>query len=90
MIEQVNARNEPVLALDVPSGISADTGEVFGAAVRATTTITFIAHKRGLFTGAALDHCGELVVDTLGLPESLYKESKFDARLLDMRRMARP
>ena len=88
VIEQVNARKEPVLALDVPSGISADTGEVLGAAVRATTTITFIAHKRGLFTGAAGDNCGELVLDTLGLPESLYKNSAFDARLLDMRRMA--
>jgi len=89
LIEQVNARKEPVLALDVPSGISADTGEVLGIAVRATTTVTFIAHKRGLFTGAALEHCGELVLDMLGLPENLFKESKFDARLLDMRRMAR-
>ena len=89
LIEQVNARKEPVLALDVPSGISADTGQVLGAAVRATTTISFIAHKRGLFTGAAAEYCGELVLDTLGLPDELYENSAFDARLLDMRRMAR-
>ena len=89
LIEQINACKQPVLALDVPSGISADTGEVLGIAVRATTTVTFIGHKRGLFTGAALEHCGELVLDMLGLPETLFKESKFDARLLDMRRMAR-
>jgi NAD(P)H-hydrate epimerase len=87
-IELVNARDEPVLALDVPSGICADTGEVLGVAARAATTITFVAQKRGLFTGAALDHSGELVLDALGLPESLYKDAKFDARLLDMRRMA--
>jgi hydroxyethylthiazole kinase-like uncharacterized protein yjeF len=89
LIEQINACKQPVLSLDVPSGISADTGEVLGIAVRATTTVTFIGHKRGLFTGAALEHCGELVLDMLGLPETLFKESKFDARLLDMRRMAR-
>ena len=89
LIGQVNAREEPVLALDVPSGINADTGEALGVAVRATTTITFVAHKRGLFTGAAPEHCGELVLDALGLPESLFRDAKFDARLLDMRRMAR-
>jgi len=89
LIEQLNACKQPVLALDAPSGISADTGIVLGMAVRATTTVTFIAHKRGLFTGAALEYCGELVLDMLGLPETLYEESKFDARLLDMRRMAR-
>ena len=88
LIEQLNANRQPVLALDVPSGISADSGEALGAAVRATTTVTFVAHKRGLFTGAASQHCGELVLDTLGLPESLYKDAAFDARLLDMRRMA--
>jgi NAD(P)H-hydrate epimerase len=88
LIEQINARDEPVLALDVPSGISADSGEVLGAAVRATTTITFVGHKRGLFTGAAMDYCGELVLDGLGLPDSLYQGCKSDARLLDMRSMA--
>jgi NAD(P)H-hydrate epimerase len=89
LIEQINASKRPVLALDVPSGIHADTGEALGAAVRAATTITFVAHKRGLLTGAALDHCGELVLDTLGLPDTLYNKLPFDARLLDMQRMAR-
>jgi NAD(P)H-hydrate epimerase len=89
LIEQVNARAEPVLALDVPSGIDADTGTALGVAVRATTTITFIAHKRGLFTGAAVEHRGELVLDALGAPENLFRDIKFDARLLDMRRMTR-
>jgi len=89
LIEQVNASRRPVLALDLPSGIHADSGEALGVAVRAATTITFVAHKRGLFTGAAPDHAGELVLDKLGLPESLYAESTVDAHLLDMRRMAR-
>ena len=61
LIERVNAGRRPVLALDVPSGANADTGGVLGIAVRAAVTVTFVAHKRGLFTGAALDHCGEQI-----------------------------
>ncbi len=86
-IERINASGRPVLALDVPSGVSADTGDVLGIAIRAAATITFVAHKRGLFTGAALDHCGELILDTLGLPETLYTLSSADAHLLDPREM---
>lgn len=85
LIDRINAASTPVLALDVPSGIDADTGGVKGAAIRAQCTITFVAHKRGLFTGAALDHCGELMLDTLGLPDTLYTSEKTDARLLDLR-----
>jgi NAD(P)H-hydrate epimerase len=85
LIERLNASGRPLLALDVPSGIDADTGKLFGIAVRATTTITFVAHKRGLFTGAAPGHCGELLLDTLGLPDTLYTLSAADAHLLDAR-----
>ncbi len=87
MIEQVNASGVPVLALDVPSGLCADTGSVLGIAVRATTTVTFVAHKRGLFTAAAMDYCGDLILDTLGLPETLYTTCDADAHLLDLRAM---
>ena len=85
LIEQLNASGRPRLSLDVPSGLNADTGDVLGIAVRATATMTFVAHKRGLFTGAAADHCGELILDTLGLPETLYTLCTADARLLDAR-----
>jgi ADP-dependent NAD(P)H-hydrate dehydratase / NAD(P)H-hydrate epimerase len=57
----------PVLALDVPSGIDADTGRVLGHAVRATHTLTFIALKPGLLTLDGPDHCGEVSVADLGL-----------------------
>jgi ADP-dependent NAD(P)H-hydrate dehydratase / NAD(P)H-hydrate epimerase len=87
MIEQLNSRSVPVLALDVPSGLCADTGSVLGIAVRATATVTFVAHKRGLFTGAAMDYCGDLTLDTLGLPETLYTTCDADANLLDLRAM---
>src|SRR5581483_523068 len=86
LIERVNALGSPVLAIDVPSGLDADTGAVLGAAVRASATITFVAHKRGLFTGDALDHCGELALDTLGVAH-VYDAVAADAQLLDLRSM---
>jgi hydroxyethylthiazole kinase-like uncharacterized protein yjeF len=56
-----------VLAIDVPSGIQSDTGQVLGCAVRATHTLTFIALKPGLLTGEGPDYCGEVRVADLGL-----------------------
>lgn len=88
VIQHLNATGKPVLALDVPSGIDADTGAVLGIAVRAEITVSFIARKRGLSTGAALDYCGVVVLDRLGLPEEAFADVAFDARLLDPRRMA--
>jgi len=67
MIETLNALGVPVLALDIPSGIDADTGAVMGRAVRADHTITFIAHKPGLLTLDGPDHAGEIKLDALGL-----------------------
>ena len=67
LVQKLNALGVPTLALDVPSGIDADTGAIMGCAVRATHTITFIAYKPGLLTLDGPDHCGELKLDTLGL-----------------------
>ena len=89
LIDHVNRFPNRVLALDIPSGIDADTGNVLRAAVRATATVTFVAHKRGLFTSDALDHRGTLVLDTLGLPTDLYERIDADADLLDMAHMSR-
>lgn len=70
MIERINASHLPVLALDVPSGLDADTGHASGAVVRADVTLSFIAAKRGLYTGMARDFDGEVRVDALGLEPS--------------------
>ncbi|MDO3387303.1 NAD(P)H-hydrate dehydratase [Gilvimarinus sp. SDUM040013] len=72
-IEQVNASGLPVVALDVPSGLVADTGDVAGVAIKAVLTITFIGVKRGLVTGRGAALCGELVFEDLGAPESIYQ-----------------
>lgn len=67
LVNYANRQRCPVLALDVPSGLQADTGRVMGCAVRATHTLTFIGLKPGLLTLDGPDHCGELTVDALGL-----------------------
>jgi NAD(P)H-hydrate epimerase len=66
-IDAINAASRPVLALDVPSGVDAGTGYVPGVAIRATRTLQFLAAHPGLLTGAALDYCGALFIDTLGV-----------------------
>jgi hydroxyethylthiazole kinase-like uncharacterized protein yjeF len=67
LVNYANRQRCPVLALDIPSGLHADSGRVLGSAVRATHTMTFIALKPGLLTLDGPDHCGEIHVDTLGL-----------------------
>src|SRR5690606_36904121 len=64
-IRLLNASGLPVLAVDIPSGLCADSGQVLGVAVRAQLTVTLIGLKLGLFTGVAADWVGELVFDDL-------------------------
>ena len=64
-IGQINASNLPVLALDLPSGLCADTGAELGVAVQAELTVTFIALKLGLLTGVGPDRVGVLQLDDL-------------------------
>ena len=65
VIAAINASGLAVAAVDIPSGLCADTGRVLGAAVRADLTVTFIGLKLGLFTGDAADVVGELVFNDL-------------------------
>lgn len=68
LIDTVNAWQVPVLALDVPSGIDADTGVALGRPIRARWTLSFIAACRGLtLAGAGREAAGECHVDTLGV-----------------------
>lgn len=68
---QINASGQPVLAMDIPSGLHADTGHVDGEAIRADTTVTFIARKRGLYTASGPDHAGNIVFDDCGADSTM-------------------
>jgi ADP-dependent NAD(P)H-hydrate dehydratase / NAD(P)H-hydrate epimerase len=81
-ISVINASALPVLAIDVPSGLNADTGASCGIAVNATVTITFIARKPGLFTGQGLASSGHVICDALGLPESAFDQIASSAHIL--------
>jgi len=64
-IAAINSSGRPVLALDVPSGLCADSGRVLGTAVRADVTVTFIALKAGLLLGEGPEHAGRVSLATL-------------------------
>jgi len=78
-IETIAAAGKPVLAIDIPSGLCADTGRVLGCAVRADATVTFIAMKRGLTTGSAADYAGSIELATLAVPADCYNAIGADA-----------
>lgn len=71
-IGAVNGAGAGVLAIDIPSGLSADTGAVMGEAVQAGLTPTFIGLKLGLFTGAGAERTGRVVFSDLGVPTGIY------------------
>ncbi|TAK60727.1 NAD(P)H-hydrate dehydratase [Methylobacter sp.] len=75
-IQAINAHSSPVIAVDIPSGLNADTGNVMGCAVKAACTVTFIGLKQGLFTGQAAEYCGEICYAQLGVPDDVFEEVK--------------
>lgn len=71
-IRIINAHSSPVIAVDIPSGLNADTGNVMGCAVKADCTVTFIGLKQGLFTGLAAEYCGEICYAQLAVPDDVF------------------
>ena len=67
-VAAANSSGAPILALDIPSGLHADTGWPLGDAIRATATVTFVALKQGLYLGRACDYTGDIELADLGLP----------------------
>ena len=74
VIELVNISGVPVVSIDVPSGISSDTGRICGNAVKANTTVTFFTEKLGMMLYPGRDYCGKIIVEDLDLPFDETKE----------------
>ncbi|MET0284848.1 MAG: NAD(P)H-hydrate dehydratase [Polyangiales bacterium] len=68
VVQRINDSDVAVCALDLPSGIDADSGQILGAAVRADVTVTFAGYKRGLFQFPGVEHAGALHVVGIGAP----------------------
>ncbi len=83
VVQAINACGRPVLSLDVPSGLNADTGAVMGAAVRAWRTITFVGLKQGFYLAAGPNHVGKLLFDDLEIPASVAEQVGHVATRLD-------
>ena len=87
LIEQANRFPAPIISLDIPSGLNAQTGTTPGAVIHAAYTITFIALKPGLLTGKARDVVGQLHHNALGL-EAWLAEQQTHLQRLDASQLA--
>lgn len=72
-IEDINQTGKPVLAMDIPSGLNADTGAIMGIAICASITVSFVGLKQGMFTGRGTTCCGRIYFSDLGVPEQVYR-----------------
>ncbi len=71
-IEVANNSVVPKLALDIPSGLHADTGNIMGAVIEADVTISFIGVKQGMFTASGPDCCGQIIYNDLQVPHEVF------------------
>jgi ADP-dependent NAD(P)H-hydrate dehydratase / NAD(P)H-hydrate epimerase len=81
-ITAVNQSSKPVIAVDIPSGLLADTGVISGIAIKAELTVCFIGLKQGMFTAQAKDVCGEIIFSNLDLAEEWYSLVKTETQLI--------
>ncbi|AWZ47632.1 bifunctional ADP-dependent NAD(P)H-hydrate dehydratase/NAD(P)H-hydrate epimerase [Clostridiaceae bacterium 14S0207] len=68
VIELVNRKSNDVIAIDIPSGLHSDTGDILGCAIKATKTISFVMYKRGFLSYEAFDYLGDVIVEEIGMP----------------------
>lgn len=81
-ITAVNRSSKPVVSVDIPSGLYANTGNIGGVAIQADVTVCFIGLKQGMFTAQGKDVCGEVIFDDLALPAEVYSHVEYDAKLI--------
>jgi NAD(P)H-hydrate epimerase len=89
IVASINNSGNPVISIDMPSGVSSDTGEVMGVAVKASYTVTFGLPKRGHLLYPGRDYAGELFIEDIGFPEALLKNEKLKCALTEKDDIAR-
>ena len=76
VIDHLNTLQRPIVAIDIPSGLDANTGKPLGTAIRASLTVTFGLPKVGHLIPPGLDYVGEVKVIDIGIPKRLVEEEK--------------
>jgi len=82
-VDKINRSGRPVVAVDIPTGVNADTGEVMGTAVRADLTVTMALPKRGLVLHPGASCAGEVRVADIGIPPQVAEQENIGVSLLD-------
>ncbi len=82
VINMINKGHRKVLAVDLPSGLEADSGRVFGPCIQADWTVTFALPKLGLALEPGAGYAGRLEIADIGIPRKLIYSQKFDKHLL--------
>ncbi|MCP1726206.1 NAD(P)H-hydrate epimerase [Natronospira proteinivora] len=88
LIELANSHPAPVFAVDCPTGLDADGGQILGTAMQAAHTSTFVGRKQGLYTGQARAVTGRIHFERLAVPDSVYQGTTPSAFLIERREVA--
>ncbi len=89
VIDHLNTLQKPIVAIDIPSGLDADTGKPLGASIRASLTVSFGLPKIGLLIPPGIDYAGEVKVIDIGIPKRLVEEEKIPTYLLEKEEIQR-
>lgn len=84
VIEQINLSPVPVISVDIPSGVNADTGQIMGRGIKARQTVTFALPKQGLFLYPGADLAGEVTVGDISMPRELLEDEDIKVNLVTL------
>ncbi len=83
VIDFINSLQRPVVAIDLPSGIDADSGQIWGICLRAALTVTLGLPKRGLCVYPGAQYCGHLIVADIAIPEEAIQQETIKDYLME-------
>lgn len=83
IIDIANRRSCLKVAIDVPSGLNSDNGEIWGRCLKADYTVALAQPKRGQMLNKGIKYCGQLVVKDIGIPEEIYQDMELNCQIID-------
>ena len=83
IIDIANRRSCIKVAIDVPSGLNSDTGDIWGRCLKADYTVALAQPKRGHMLNKGIKYCGQVVVKEIGIPKEIYENLHLNCRLID-------